>query len=322
MKKLIQVLMAASLLSQTTHAQETTVLIASQAADPTDYLAVTQGQSVYQTLSEWWVRHRVSDASLSELTQKLERAQTEFLQGSIDRARQEFVELLKLSDKVDWRESERKTFAYAELRLAQMSTDEVEKNFRVLAAARWGNVGLQRSLFPAPLWQMYQTQLRAKRQTHINVDQWFPTARHLLVDGKPYPIDPDVQFPLDAAVHRFTLVFDHSLPVSTSKTWSELSQWQPPANSIASGTCENPNVKPTPAVPASAKIFYAHECIVPMGNPISVALPAPLSVEAPKISKSNYKWLWVALGAVAVGSAVWLGQEEKPSSKPTTTIGF
>lgn len=314
------------------HGDEKLVLIRAPEADMVGFASWLQTNPRLLPYSQWWIHHRVKSKLRQELETRLEIAQAEFLKGSLDQARTRFAEILALEDQADWQAAERKTMAYARLRLAQLTTDLEERHSQVQAAARWGEVNLQSRLWPQPLWHSYQQALHQSVLTPFDLDLWHSGVRYLLIDGRPFEILPTTPYPVDLSRHRFTLVFDHRTVVSAFLNWEEFKAWRPSSPDLVKGTCSSHKLHAGEEFPARHQIYFADECVVGASSfsgsaPIAVSSPLlPIVGQEWKASTSQPRktspWLWAGVGVLAAGAVYFLSQKSESPNQPTTTVGF
>lgn len=318
------------LLSLLTPIAQADTLIRAFDADPLAYRAQLEAEVADQSWSEWWIRHRVDPSSERELARRLTEAQSEFLQGGLLEAERKFQSVLDLASSEDWRSREREAFAYAALRLAQMSQDQERQEAWLRQAARWSGVNLDAKLFPPPLWTKYLKFGETRLKENMDVDLWFPEARYLLVDGQPYQIQAGTKWTTDSFRHRFTLVYDHAKPVSREGTWTEFKMWRPVLAALVNGNCEEPDTAKLSK--AKTKIFYREGCVrgqsetlkdrpplTPFRNSVELTWPVSPPPSRPFIERPG---LWLAGGLVATALVVALAQKKESNKSPTTTVGF
>lgn len=305
-------------------------LLRAPTASPNEFEAYVQGQSEFIPLSEWLVRHRVDAKWPKEVQRRLLLAQTEFLGGSLPRARELFQELLQLSPDQDWRAKERKIFAYAALRLAQLSRDEDSRRLFAQDAARWGATGLDVNQFPLPIWRLYQEELTRQTVDRLDLHLWQPLARYLLVDGRPYILGPNTEFEIDNESHRFTLIYDHAAVQTVNSTWEGLKLWNPKISPSTSGNCQSP-IWLDPNLPAQTSLYFSNDCVVAKEklNVRPVPAPSPLAlneisqpIPSATMTQQRSPWLWVGLGAAILAFVVVSNQPRSQSASPSTTVGF
>ncbi len=309
------------------------VVLRAPQASIVDYQAWLATHPRLQTFSEWWIKNRVPKAQEMDLERKLELAQIEFLQGGTTKAKELFLMLGQTEHSQDWRADERKAFAYARLRLAQMAADMEEQEVQVKAAASWGPVNLKDSHFPPPIWKSYGSALKNVIQEQLDLDLWFPGVRFLLVDGRPYEALLTTELPVDSAKHRFTLVFDHAAPKTFVATWTEFKSWRPSIASLVTGSCEKFEIQSGAQSAPGAQVYFSNDCVAGTPQPqvpkaIAAAEMQPIGGDwhkpASVLPKSNSNtWLWAGLGVLALGSLALLSQKEnEEAAAPTTTVGF
>lgn len=310
------------------------VFVRASGAEPQAYQAFIESRPGTMAYSDWSIRSRVSHAAEEEVKQRLLVAQNEFLKGELANARQKFQTLNELALTQDWRSGERQTFAYAEMRLAQLALDEDSRMDFLLQASRWGAVGLQENLFPAPLWSEYQRRLLQRRITTANFGTKFGDARYLLVDGKPVALTESATFEVDTLEHRFTLVFDHRRPVTRTATWETLNSWSLNDEALLKGSCDGP-IWLDPQAKPNVGGFFTVECQVISSKSEKVALSdvkpqlglshsftqlSPQKNEAQPFFKSG--WFWGATGVVAIVVFALASQKQDSGTTPTTSVGF
>lgn len=311
------------------------IVVRAKSASPSEFLSFLEARPGLVPFGDWIIRTRVSSQAESEVKRRLLIAQSEFLRGELVAAREKFAHLNELSTTQDWRSGERQTFAYAEMRLAQLAQDEDTRVRHRIEASRWGPVGLGADLFPKPLWMEYQKDLLSHVVVDLALDQKFPLARYILIDGKPIALTAGAKLETDQLEHRFTLVFDHRAPVTFTGTWETLTNWTFPDGALLDGSCEEPAWDPS-VNQENAIGFFSLNCFVEGALPPK-PLPAKVNL-SPKLgqnladlpmnpipSRPVWKsgWFWGATGIVAILTYSLVRQSKKEQSPtPSTSVGF
>lgn len=289
-------------------------------------------QSRYQAYSEWWIRNRVSHQDEVDIERALELAQAEFLQGGLEQAKRLFAALVDHKHTRDWRAAHRKAFAYAHLRLAQLSDSVEDRTSHILFAGAFGPVELAADLFPRPVWLEYKKALSEQFEEQMDLDLWFAGVRYLLIDGRPFDAIPSARLPIDPHKHRFTLVFDHASPVSLVSTWSEFKKWRPAAPAYASGSCESIQFSREILGRGDVLTYVDDNCLKTPNPEIKPGVPAKNEVQplggnwsdTPEFKKTSRlnPWILAGIGIVAAGAILMLNQHANEKAEPSTTVGF
>ncbi|MBX7232010.1 MAG: hypothetical protein K1X29_07985 [Bdellovibrionales bacterium] len=324
-------------------AQENVVLIQAGTANESDFNAYVKAHSNegLESFSAWWLKNRIPLATEKELQVRFEKAQEEYLNGNLLKAKKLLLQLTEMELTEDWRREERKIFSYAYLRLAQLEYQPEAKRDLVQKARRGLHLKLDPSLFPPPLWKEFSaSQFNAKSLENILLENIFPMVRYLLIDGNPYPSIKPLQIPRDNLKHRFTLVFDHAPPLSRIVTWEDFFNWNPNPISWVDGDCDHWSWAQNSTPNINYKIFFSDQC--PQGKTLQVpkiisnanhsslkelslkTIPlSKLSTPSPTSPQSLWKnkWLWISIGVLGAGIYT-LNQKETRSQNPSTQYGF
>lgn len=331
LNRFVNFFLVLTLLPFQSYAAESSILIRASGVDLIHFQAHVQAYPEVTSFSAWRIFNRLPSVAKQNLKNLLSIAQSEFLNGGVVQARQKFSELVRLSDTQDWRSAERSTFVYAHLRLAQMSTDQDEREAHLANAARWGDAEVTAELFPPPLWQSYLKIKKSRLSEALDLDLWFPEARYLLVDGRPIEILAATKIELDQLPHRFTLIYDHAESVTKIATWSEIKAWQPRPKVFVTGDCQTADWQNNPELPQS-QVYFSEDCITPFGGAKAKKLidlkPTTANMTAewarPQSLKSDSKisgWVWAAAG-VAILTAIAISQKADEKTQSGTAVDF
>lgn len=248
----------------------------------------------------------------------LKSAQFEFLNGSLDKAKQFFSKIVNLHHKADWSKEERKIIHFSFLRLAQLEVDTKKKDQWLKQAMSFDHSSpINRTLFPPPLVKRYLL-LKSQRQIHV----WQLPQKHgefskILINGQPIKSDSSF-FKSDNSEKRISFYSNTYSPIHLVITPERLQNYKLATTPLASGSCHNPQFNIT-ASTRKDFIFFQKDCLSQL-KPKESRSPIDFNpTQHPTTQqKAFYKNKWFLLGTSLVLTVLAVSSLQKKEA-PTAT---
>jgi len=269
-----------------------------------------------------------------KITQLLKKAQFNFLNGSLDTARDEFSQISEMKWSCDWKEDERQIVVFSFFRLAQLSQVPSEQmNWLSEAIAFDDTVTPDVSVFPPPLVDLYRKTKEQMPRRQMLLPDSTKKFSSLLRNGKPVSLNA-LAFETYSMRARFTLVSDTYRPETVVLTPDEFQQYQIEPKALVDGTCDKFTVAEELKGISSYKVFFGPECVkegVTTDSPAvaaaaagltpDLANQAPIGPRKKTWFERNLLWVGVAVvSSVAVAQMVKNNQGHDTYVRPNTTL--
>ena len=272
-----------------------------------------------------------------QLTAAFSRAQSLFLDGSVESAARGFRDVVRLARDSDWREAQRRAIAFSYLRLAQLADASSLKQERIEAAAAFApDLRPDADAFPPPMLEAWAQATARLRATSVSIlaSEKFAGYDVLKIDGRAFPIRPGSTVSLAPGAHRISALSNSHPYFSQILTSVQLEAMRLDQAPLASGDCEAPQLRALAGFDGRTVAVAYPDCVRlhgPAGWAAVTHAPAELSrlgvppppesggggapawakSEAAAEPRSNKQyWIWAAVGAmaVAVGYAIYRAQ--------------
>jgi hypothetical protein len=338
----LQLLMAQ--ISPAAVASEKTVLVRADSTSASDYLTVIEADHNFESFADYWAQGAENQNLRSELRHAFARAQEKFLQSEMSEMRSEWELVAGYALKSDWSKTYRKLIQTAQMRRAQMSTNDAE-------AQKWLTDILvldptfepNKSLFPPPLVETYYRLRTHIHRTPINIDaaSGFDI---LLINGVEFNLEKTKKILRPEGTVRATYVSNRYSPVTRILSTRDLNRFRPEKNLFVTGTCATPALSSNSGFDSNAvnvALMFDKNCVISVQAPkpmaasdlnvisqTSIRYSDPVSIESRFDSKANaspfYKKPWFWIGATIVAGGLFaVAQAHQSSSAPATrTEGF
>jgi hypothetical protein len=298
------------------------VLVPSVEVEDQEYKALLRLRPEEMSPSQRILRLHPARGNREQLLNALARAQRAFVSQSTEAAHTQFLEIVELIDKDDWKIEDRSIFAYALLRLAQLepkSTVWLEQ-----AASLGADVTVEHTLFPPPLLAELEIKRRNLKRVVLD-DEFFRDWPMLLIGGRTCTKDSCPVEVGDGRI-RVTWLSDKFQPHTSLIRARELSGYKPPQTPWFKGSCgQETRFSEQARFLGDAEPFFGFSCGSAPTRPLrpdpGSDLPLP---EPPKPAAAFYKskWLWAGVGAVITAALITSQNKKKTERESTTTYGY
>jgi hypothetical protein len=250
--------------SKTMASEGRTVLVRHPSVDPLRGEAMAEAFS-WTPLSQELEARRPGSANENRLREALSRAQSAWLDGSLESARDRFLVITQMSLSADWQMPQRKVIHYAFLRAAQTESTTLKRDALLeRAASLYPDLVPDRDLFPPPILEAYQGALnRARRASiEVNFDSLFKNDSVVLVNGRRINKNTDDAIRIAPGEHRISAFSDSHFPHSEVLDANRLSTFNMNRSSIAIGHCDAPELIALPDLgTAKLAVMYSADCV-------------------------------------------------------------
>lgn len=282
-----------------------------------------------KTLSEALLRARPGVAAANDLRNKLQRAQALWLEGSIDAAKAAFKELAAFAGESDWSRAQAKAIQYAQLRLAQSTQSETERDkWLNQAASRFSYVEPEAGVFPPPLLEHYRRIESEMRKSAVNVSFSHLTdeVRFVVIDGRAIDLLSTTRTQVMPGDHRVAYYTDFAMPLTKAMSAKQIAGDRPKLAYAARGNCVDPEVSQSSLNKGDFDLLFAEGCVRQINggnlqprNPTTAlnlaihrtnenGLPEMSTLhetrdpfDSQKVTRPSYRWLWITAGVLAAG---------------------
>ena len=234
----------------------TTLLIKAPNANSQEFATYAQNSST-EKISTYFLKCE----SKKDLYEDFKKAQIQFLDGFIDKAKSFFINVAEKKWTCDWSDDERKIISFSFLRLAQLESND-------LSRTRWLQDSLDfddqlkpdESVFPPPLIKEW-TQLQKKQVPQkITLPHFSQKFSALLRNGRFISLAQlTLQAPPGKA--RYTFISDSFQIEKEFVTLSELEVLSLEPQPLIFGDCENFHVAESLRFLKNVSVFHGLDCI-------------------------------------------------------------
>ena len=314
------------------------------------YAARLASRGSYSALVDQYSATSPTDAQTRALTSAFARAQSAFLESSVEDAQRGFREVTRMAREADWRDAQRRAISFSFMRLAQLaeSTPTAEEKIEE-AAAFAPDLNPDADAFPPPLvsaWTAAAARIKTK-SVDIDLDSKFEGYESVKIDGREIAAGAGARVALSPGAHRVSALSNAHPYFSQILSATQLRALRIDQPALADGDCASPRLRISALGElgkATVAVAYP-ECVRVHGpdgwqeearsvavasvgafpNPESGGERAPawtkLSTKEPSPARGR-KWIWATIGAVAVAGvayAVWRAQQS--SGSPSRSEG-
>ncbi len=294
-----------------------------------EYRAYLQAHSELATPSGALDDRRPARAARERLIRLFTDAQAAYLSGDRESARKSFEAVISEGTSDDWREPDREILVTSHLRLAQLAATPEERHAYLRNSAVWGEVEINRGLFPPPLIAEREENLKGLPIRELHFAGLGRDWSRILVNGQVCTLNPCRLKADSSTAVRVTWLSDRWLPVSKVTLLEQVERIQPDRRAWLGGRCDSPKWSEESGVLGRRVAFFGLEC-APAGEtrtaerpPVTTAASGPAWPKSPpEKERPFYKspWRWIGVGTLA---AIVVASSHKPKDKePTTTYGY
>ncbi len=241
------------------------IFVQSSAVKDAEFKAFVKNVPSAITLSEYMLEASPTVDDQKNLLRILESAQREYLEGSLEKAKQSFELLVKVSRDADWSIEERKSIFYAYLRLAQLSEDTQRHNWLAEAVRFDFELSADKKIFPPPLLKELES---IRRDEIFNSKNWDingfkENIVYIRVNGKKYNTQYGGSIKLMNGQNRVVLVSNKKLPIVRILNINQILALTIPNSYFENPDCKNPVTDDVPAsIKARAALYFDEGCIL------------------------------------------------------------
>ncbi len=304
-------------------------LVKAPSANPQEFTVYNQN-SDFQKISGYFLRCEEKNQILEDF----KKAQILFLDGNLDKAKQQFLIVTEKKWSCDWAESERQLILFSFLRMAQIEQEAARQTQWLKQAVQFDSEWTpDPSVFPPPLISQFASVRRQSVVQKIVLPAFAQKFSALLRNGRFISL---AQLSLEASSGkaRFTFVSDTYQIETVFMTLSELEQLSLQPQPLVIGDCNDFQLSENLKWIENVSVFFALNCVKSSPQTsnsgavakIDSSLRLPTMPQAPQPQQRSWiqrNGLW--LGTAVVGSLLLsyhLKNQDRPQTVavPTTTL--
>lgn len=271
-------------------------------------------------------------------------ANDNYVNGSLEKAKAEFLEMSELKWNCDWKSKERALISESLFRLSQLSNEPQEQIHWIQTAIEFDDKqSPDKKLFPPPLISQFEELLKKQTFTVLSTTKYYDTYTRIYRNGKPFSIDKKtLKFPDGQA--RFTFMSDSHTPKTLIITAAALVKTTVTSPAYIAGDCKKFHFQKPPQWTNGTRLFFSPECIVeqqsnsllaeamvsspslasgmttPM-NPIGQQIQNDQAPRKKTWIERNYLWVGAALvGAVLISAEMNNRKDTQTVITPTNSL--
>lgn len=318
--------------------------VRSTGVDPASFRGILRAHGQGVSVLDKLVAQRPAGAAHQELLRLFERAQKEYLTGSLEQAQALFLQIEGKAFDQDWNEAGRKIIFYAILRLAQARSEGSERDqFIVKAIAFTPDETPESDVFPPPLIERF---IELKASLKNQVVSWRTTQARdyeiLLLDGRQIYLKDFTEVKIWPGTHRMTFLSSAFKSVETIGDEKQLASFSPVLQvRLVEGNCESPHLNLDRHDKDDVYVVFSDECVrrfekgkwlAQNTNPdlkpndetaaTTEANSVPTLVTEPNNEKKWYhnKWVWIGGGVLLAGIVGYAISSNQSGSGGSTTV--
>lgn len=269
----------------------------------------------------------------SVLKQYSQTANDNFLNGSLETAKNYFSKIGDLKWKCDWKTKERQIIVESLFRLSQLEIEPSSQLEHIKAAIEFDeDISMDNKLFPPPLIEIYQQQRSKYKPSTLN--KYYDTHPVVLRNGRPLKVSKD-SLSVPSGKARYTFLSDSHTPISAVSDPQNLDIQSAP---LVSGDCSSFTLNTPEQWSQSVKVFFGPECLVDqpksslalasseralkedLKNNIDNQLETDQKNKKPHWIERNYLWIGAAIVAtVLISSEMNQHKDTQTVIRPTNT---
>jgi len=265
---------------------------------------------------------KLTEFSDPEGEKKVNQAQLEFLEGSLEKAQNLFLNIVKRRFDRNWDMAQRQRVLYSLLRLAQMESDHSKQAHWLEEAVSFDKTySPDRRAFPPPLVEKLSSIKQNQSTKVFRLPESVTSSTSIFVNGrKGNFVDGLIQ--LLPGIYRFTFIDPYFEQESIVISAKELEKLKLKQIRFASGDCYNPQPEMAKSIHG---ILYSGNCIKtrnhqskPLFVPQKIITkPVPTIEKKKKSFWSKNKFWIIAGGVVASGITAWQLSQGEDGTSPT-----
>lgn len=241
-----------------------------------------------------------------------------------------YLELLKLENKDDWDQEQRRLFFTAYLRLLQLDSSEESrrKNHWINSALNYmDDFEPPSELIPPPVLRDLESKANlATPQSYTLKDIAGEAFPFVLINGKKISTKIQLHTKTPHLQKRWTFISQFYQPVTWIGSVTELSNLKLSPTPYITNPCPTKSDKVTFVSPTKTEVYTPMQCLRGLAKTetdkeIKLPLPSQTNSSKWKIKKST--WIWVGVGAIATALiASNLNKKSSNDQRPTESYGF
>jgi hypothetical protein len=303
-------------------------LVKAPSAHPQEFTVYSQN-SDYQKISTYFLRCEEK----SQLLEDFKRAQVLFLDGNLERAKQQFLIVTEKKWSCDWAESERQIILFSFLRMAQIEQEPPRQSHWLNQAVEFDTEWTpDNAVFPPPLIAQFSLVRRQTKLQKIVLPAFAQKFSALLRNGRFMSLS-QLAIEANSGKARYSFVSDTYQIETVFVSLSELEQLSIQPQPFVVGDCDDFQLSENLKWIENVAVFHSLNCIKSSqkttSEPMMANAASPLQLPAAPDSIPLQKtWiqrngLW--LGTVIVGSLLLsyhLNNQDRAQTVavPTTTL--
>jgi hypothetical protein len=285
-----------ALFAQQAYASSAVVYIQSTRTTNSEFSAFVKNSRSGVTLSDFYLETSPTAEDRKTLLAYLETAQKEYVSGSLEKAKQAFEQLTKISRDSDWAIDERKTIFYAYLRLAQLTNETNQKQQWLAEAIRFDfELRPDTKLFPPPFRKEFQERYKEEL---ANSKDWDTSSLKqnivaIKINGKKYNTQFGGSIKLMNGQNRVVLFSNKNAPIIRVLNINQALNLTIPAGYFDNGSCSTPHIMDQPLLAGrNSSIYYSEDCIQTFsgGKWINIAKMKPRVEGADTANRDSFKF--------------------------------
>ncbi len=258
----------------------------------------------------------------ADILEELKRAQFHFLKGSLDQAIQHFQRIHDQQHDEDWDLEVRKVIHYSQIRLAQLSQNERQKQWIKSALQFAPDLKLDQSLFPPPLVEKYTALKKMEPLQVWALPKNSNSFSRIFINGREQKKHSQFLRYRQGKV-RISFYSNRYLPIHLVVKTNKLEGHSLDTVPIAQGECGQINFNHK----ASAGVQFHlvdSDCNQPLRAKSLASTTTPTKLASPpengrKRSFFKSKWFWIGASVLATGlayQAIQNNRSSAPASPP------
>lgn len=306
-------------------------LVKAPSAHPQEFAVYSQN-SDFQKISAYFLRCEEKNQILEDF----KKAQILFLDGNLDKAKQQFLVVTEKKWSCDWAETERQLILFSFLRMAQIEQEPARQTQWLTQAVQYDSEWTpDPSVFAPPLIGQFNSVRRQTLAQKIVLPAFSQKYSALLRNGRFISL-AQLSIEANAGKARYTFISDTYHIETVFMTLSELEQLTLQPQPLVMGDCNDFQLSENLKWIENVSVFFALNCVKSSqqtSTTVSASVAksdSPLQLPAMPVAPSAQQKTWIQrnglwLGTALVGSLLLsyhLKNQERPQTVavPTTTL--
>lgn len=306
-------------------------VIKAPGASSQEFTVYAQNSSA-EKISSYFLKCEVK----KDLYEDFKKAQIQFLDGNIDKAKALFVIVAEKKWSCDWTDDERKMISFSFLRLAQLENTDLLRHQWLQDAIDFDDqLKPDESVFPPPLLKEFNMLQKKQPQQKITLPNVAKKFSAILRNGRFISL-AQITLQAQPGKARYTFVSDSYQTEKFFFTLSELETLSLEPQPLVFGDCDNFQISESLRMLKNISVFHSLDCIKDNNSPETILTQSTpqdvnlnsLTNEMEKSQPARGSWLqrnafWVGTAVVSsilIGYQLNKQNEPKAVAVPTTTL--